>query len=162
MPSSFKSRFLANSRSRPISTPEKSSINFWLFGFLLIILILIAVVIGGLYRSNRNYERFSNQQTKTYTLQYYYMTNCGYCDKFKPEWNKITDAVSKNPNDYKFDVIDYEITSDTTGINMAKKYNVTGTPTILLVNNNNPDKFVTFNDERTFDKIINFANNNSN
>lgn len=160
--SSFKSRFLAHSRTNSTSTPESSSMNFWIFGFLLIILIFVSIVIGSIYKSGRN-ERFTNPPVaKNYTLQYYYMSKCRYCDEFKPEWEKIHHKISSNPNDYKFDTISYEITSNDKGIEMAQKYKVNGTPHIILVNNNNTSSYKTYEGERTLDKIITFANNNSN
>jgi thioredoxin-related protein len=158
MPTSYKSRYSSNSRlsSTSNSSPEESSSSsgFWVLVILLIILIIGAIVSGTYYKK---YENFTDA-SKNYTLQYYCMTQCGYCRDFETNvWSGYSDKVNNNPDKYYFDTIKYDIMDNGTGKELGDKYNITSTPTILLYNKNT--KMVSnYSGDRTEASLTKFAN----
>jgi thiol-disulfide isomerase/thioredoxin len=84
----------------------------------------------------------------------YYAEWCGHCQAMKPEWEKVVQKMKEsgkvNLADVKSDVID----------KLAHKPQIEGFPTIKMYNNG---KVVAkFQDERSADKLMKFAMNNSN
>jgi hypothetical protein len=160
MATSFKSRY--NSRSNYSSTPtpnsnseSESSSGFWILAILLIILIIAAIMTGTFYKK---YENFTDIKVKSYTLQYYCMERCGHCKDFEETiWNKFSNKINNNPGNYYFDTVKYDITDNAKGSELGKKYNINSTPTILLYNKNT-ERLSTFNDDRTEEKLLEFAN----
>ena len=125
----------------------------------LLIILVIVCLLGGfiiaLYNSSY-IERFSTASAK-FTVEYYYMNNCGHCTDFKPEWEKFKKQVKSSDN---YDTASYNISDESVGSARAVKFNITGTPTIIITDKN--DKNVaTFEDSRTVAKLVAFANNNT-
>jgi len=155
MPTSYKSRYSSNSRLSSKSSPEESSSSgFWILVILLIILIIGAIMSGTFYKK---YENFTNA-SKNYTLQYYCMTNCGYCRDFETNvWTGYSEKVNNNPSNYYFDTIKYDIMEAGIGKELGDKYNITSTPTILLYNKTS--KMVSnYSGDRTEASLTKFAN----
>jgi hypothetical protein len=152
--SSFKSRF--NSRSTYSSSTEQGkSSGFWILSIVLIVLIIIAIIAGTYYKT---YDKFTNSNVKLYTLQYYCMERCGHCKDFeKNVWNNFSKKINDNPGYYHFDTIKYDITDNGKGTEMGNKYNINSTPTIFLYNKNT-QRVYTFDDDRTEEKLFEFAN----
>jgi thioredoxin-like negative regulator of GroEL len=87
---------------------------------------------------------------KPYTLIFFYMDGCGHCRDFRPTWQDFTDHAS----DEKKKVCFAEMSSENDAVMNA--YNITGFPTVLLVNNaKNTTK--TFNGPRTVDGLRAFV-----
>lgn len=116
------------------------------------ILILLLIVVGGyfLFKWCQNkkspFEMFSGGAK----LYFFYADWCGYCQKFKPEWEKL----KAEPN---LGVQLEEVDCSNEAPKLAKEYNVKGFPTLILVNNNNK---VTYEGERSADAIISFIKDN--
>jgi thiol-disulfide isomerase/thioredoxin len=85
-------------------------------GFLLITLIALGVVYMFLKRK----ENFEDQSK----VIFFYMNGCGWCEKFKPEWEKFKQMAGKQ-------VITEEIEASKMTPEQQKK--VRGFPTILIV-----------------------------
>jgi thiol-disulfide isomerase/thioredoxin len=150
MASSYKSRISSRSSLKVSKSPKSSnssSIGILLVLGLLVMLIIIVIVIGGFYKRN---EKFTNP--KEFTLQYFYMENCGYCKEFNDTWKELEDKFTLNP---KVNTIKYDIRDEGVGTNAAELYNVRGAPTIILVDNKK--KYYEYNGNRTVDNIINFV-----
>ena len=158
MATSYRSRYNTRSSysSKPVIESEsESSSGFWILAILLIVLIIAAIMTGTFYKK---YENFTNINVKSYTLQYYCMERCGHCKDFEEKvWTDFSKKINNNPGNYHFDTIKYDITDDGKGEELGKKYNINSTPTILLYNKNT-ERLSTFDDDRTSEKLLEFAN----
>ena len=135
---------------------SKSSFSSGIF----IILLIIIIVIIGIYVSGVkiNFEAFTN--AKKYTLEYYSMPSCRYCEDFeRTVWKRLVADVEESPNSYNFSTIKYDITVGD-GIKKAELYNINSTPTIQLVENGT-DRYVVFNGDRTKSAILAFIKEQS-
>jgi len=156
MPSLSKTRF--NSRSSVKSSVKssksgESSNGVWIVIGLLIVLILVVIIVSVFYKK---YEKFTNKPT--YRLEYYYMTNCPHCEDFNPTWEKLT--TNEKENLKSMGVVEfgkYELNgTKKEDIEKVKKYNVTGAPTILLVDTSNADKYYNYEGNRKVEDIKTF------
>jgi hypothetical protein len=95
--------------------------------------------------SYNTYENFSNPKTCTY----YYMNNCGYCDKFNPEWDKFVAG-------YSGPVVLQKKERQEAGDEL-NNYNIEGFPTVILTDENGEHK--EFNGDRTSDGLNTFVGN---
>ena len=116
------------------------------------ILILLLVVVGGYFLFNwcqnkkSPFEMFSGGAK----LYFFYADWCGYCKKFKPEWEKL----KAEPN---LGVQLEEVDCSNEAPALAKEYDVKGFPTLILLNDGNK---VTYEGERSADAIISFIKDN--
>lgn len=116
------------------------------------ILILLLVVVGGyfLFKWCQNkkspFEMFSGGAK----LYFFSASWCGYCKRFKPEWEKL----KAEPN---LGVQLEEVDCSNEAPALAREYNVKGFPTIILVNGSNK---VTYEGERSANAIISFIKDN--
>ena len=120
----------------------------------ILILLTILFFIGSiivLYNSSI-FEGFSASNNK-FTVEYYYMDNCGYCITFNPEWDIF---VSKNNSSSNYDTISYNIADSSIGTSRATKFNINATPTIIITDKNDI-KIATFNNDRDAKTLIKFA-----
>lgn len=156
MPSYYKSRFSSRASNLGYRDSESSSSGFWILIIVFIVLIIISVMTGSIYKK---YEKFTNSfEPKKYTLQYYCMEQCGHCKQFESTvWTAYSDKVNSTPLSYRFDTVKYDIMKEGIGKEMGDKYNITSTPTILLYDKEK-DKVYSFMDERTEEKLTAFAN----
>jgi thiol-disulfide isomerase/thioredoxin len=154
MASSYKSRISSRSSLKSSKSPKSSgsSNGIWLVLGLLVILIIILIVIGGFYYKN---EKFTNP--KEFTLQYFYMENCGYCKEFNDIWIELENTIINNP---KVNTIKYDIRDEGVGTSAAELYNVRGAPTIILVDNKK--KYYEYNGNRSVNDIMKFVESKSN
>ena len=112
----------------------------------------IYLVVKYLYKKINNIEGFHlNNGEKA--LCFLHMNGCGHCKDFMPEWNK---AVKTNKS--KIKMFDYEISTQD-GKELADKHNVSGFPSVLLLDSNN-NKIKEYDGERTKTGLLNFLNNN--
>lgn len=58
----------------------------------LIAAVLILAALGALYFFMKKREGFEGQVT----VRYYYLPTCGWCEKFKPEWNTFVKNVQED------------------------------------------------------------------
>ena len=85
---------------------------------------LILAMLSGLQKEN------FNDSSNTFIL--YYVDWCGYCQKFKPTWEKLTNLVEQNKN---LDVTLVKINCEEQP-EICKKDGVTGYPTLKLKKGN--------------------------
>ena len=117
------------------------------------LLIVLAIIIGGYLLYNWwshkcNLEMFSGGSK----LYFFFADWCGYCKKFKPEWEKLKTMSNMGVTLEEVDCSDNKNTPA-----LAKQYNVRGFPTLILVNGS---KHTTYNGERTASSIVNFIKSN--
>lgn len=127
----------------------------------LLIIFLLAILVGSflMYTNTNVFEKFS-LQTNKYTVEYYFMDNCGYCTSFESEWDKFTSEVSKASPAKKYDYAKYNISEVSPGGERASKFKITGTPTIIITDST--DKLVkTYEGNRTASSLIAFADSNA-
>lgn len=116
------------------------------------ILILLLIVVGGyfLFKWCQNkkspFEMFSGGAK----LYFFFADWCGYCKRFKPEWEKL----KAEPN---LGVQLEEVDCSNEAPALAREYNVKGFPTLILLNDGNK---VTYEGERSADAIISFIKDN--
>ena len=75
--------------------------------------------------TNMNSENFENNGQKK--VVYFYMNGCPHCDSFSPIWDEFTQNCP---------LPTHKIESRDAG-EMMSTYNISGFPTILLLNENN-------------------------
>lgn len=87
----------------------------------IIVLYFVGVIYYIFFRNSSIMESFGNPTSCTY----YYMTNCGHCKTFTPEWDKFVQNYTGN---IKFKKVE---------MNQAgkdiEKYNIKGFPTVLIM-----------------------------
>ena len=90
------------------------------------VFISAALVLLGLflvYTFLTKKEKFQNTGAK---VIYFYNENCGYCQRFDPEWKKFEQQAPD------LGVLTQKV-RPTDDVELAKKYNVQGTPTIIMI-----------------------------
>ena len=116
------------------------------------ILILLLVVVGGYLLFNwcqkGKLEYFSGD-TKLY---FFFAEWCGYCKKFKPEWEKL-----KAESNLGVQLEEVDCTDSNNTPALATEYNVSGFPTLILVNGSNK---ITYEGARTKDALVSFIKDN--
>lgn len=127
--------------------------------FVILILILLVGILLTMFKSNKLFENFSTSSNK-YTVEYYYMNNCGYCTSFKPEWDNFTEMVDKLGSSASFDYATYNISNTDPDGARANKFSITGTPTVIITDISD-NLVATYNGDRTASDLMLFANNNS-
>ena len=131
---------------------------------ILLSVFILAIIIGSIGYGSMYYRRrenFADAPSPKYTLQYYCMPNCGYCKDFDPTWERLVSEVATKQSEYNFTTVKYMITDNGEGKASAAKYNITSTPTVLLVKKDSPNTYFVFNDSRDFNTLKTFANKNA-
>ena len=82
-----------------------------------------------------------------------HMKGCPHCTKFMPEWSKF---VSENNTGIKTRVVERQENPA-----LIKKYNVTGFPTVILIDSNG-DKVEEYKGSRTAAGLLSFCKKHSN
>lgn len=143
---------------------DDNSSNYLILIFLLIVLILVAVFVGGIYKTTfETFEDGTPKPTSTpgpaknYTLYYFKMEKCGWCVKFSNgAWKDLKEKVSSNKSKFPFVLEEVDINERT---DLAQKYKVSSTPTLIFVDNNDSSKYTIFEGNRNnIDEIATFAN----
>jgi thiol-disulfide isomerase/thioredoxin len=93
--------------------------------FILALLIIIFYYFNNYVSTNMNVENFENDGRKK--VVYFYMNGCPHCVSFSPIWDEFT-QTSPLPT--------HKIESADAGA-MMSRYNISGFPTILLLDENN-------------------------
>jgi thioredoxin-related protein len=93
--------------------------------FIVALLIIIVYYFNKDIFTNMNVENFENDGKKK--VVYFYMNGCPHCDSFSPIWDEFK-KTSPLPT--------HKIESADAGA-MMTRYNISGFPTILLLDENN-------------------------
>jgi thiol-disulfide isomerase/thioredoxin len=125
---------------------------------IILVILIIYVLMSGNNKSTNNSTQNSilshQSSSKTpYILYYFYSVHCPACTNFVPIWNQVVEKLGKikNLTTRPVDV------SRPENENLAFYYNVTYTPTIILVT---PNKTLEYSGNRTVSDIYNFVMNN--
>ena len=114
-------------------------------------LIGTLIVLGVIYLLFTNFKVFEGFGTgEPTTLLLLHMNGCGHCKKLMPEW----DNFMRNNNNSGLIIKSVEMDEDPS---LAKRYNVEGLPTILLLDENG-EKIETYEGERTASALTEYAN----
>lgn len=139
--------------SRGIGSASSKSKSNGIFNMSLNYAIIIAfVLIFAIIISNRQriQEQFFNNNN--YSVEYYYMENCGHCIEFNKSgiWERL-----KNKNWNKVSLNKYNREDN---IERVRSMDITSFPTIVIVNNstNPPTILASFEDERTYEELVSF------
>ena len=116
------------------------------------VLILLLVVVGGIlllkWCQSGKLELFSGGSK----LYFFFADWCGYCKKFKPEWEKL-----KAESNLGVQLEEVDCTDSNNTPALATEYNVSGFPTLILVNGSNK---ITYESARTKDALVSFIKDN--
>lgn len=116
--------------------------------YLILFLIFLIIVLALLYVYNSKYvEKFSDNN---YSIEYYYMPNCGHCKKFNSVWDELMKEVS-GVSLKKYDITDSDI-----GSKRSEKFNINGAPTIIKVSKSDDKLIDEFNGNRTLEELKKF------
>jgi len=108
-------------------------------------LIILSLILHFLFvRQSSPMENFGNPAT----LTYYYMENCGHCKRFAPEWDTF---VQNYTGHVKLRKVEMNEAGDD-----LEKYNISGFPTILAVDENGDKK--DYDGPRTSEGLTKFLN----
>ena len=113
----------------------------------MVFLLVSAVLLHMTFFRQSGRESFGNGQTcsgNPKSCTYYYMTNCGHCKRFTPDW----DAFVKS---YKGPVILKKVEMNDAGDDL-KKYNINGFPTVLIIDENGDSQV--YDGPRTVDGLM--------
>ena len=131
--------------SSPMSASTSGGKGYkWLFVTLLIILVVVFLV--AFFRAKR--EGFENGAGK---VLYFYMPECGHCQKFNPEWEKLQKMVNEKRAPLTLNKVDG---TDDANKDLVNQYNVKGFPTIILEFGN---KSSVYDGERTASAVYEWA-----
>jgi thiol-disulfide isomerase/thioredoxin len=85
----------------------------------IVVLFIALIALGIVYIFLKKYEKFEEQVTVTF----FYMNGCGWCEKFKPEWEKFKKVAGPN-------VIVKEVEAEQMTAEQQNK--IRGFPTLIL------------------------------
>jgi hypothetical protein len=133
---------------------SRGSKSYGMFNKSLNYIIIIAfVLVFAVIISNR--QRIQEQifnNNNNYSVEYYYMENCGHCIEFNKSgiWERL-----KNKNWNKVSLNKYNREDN---IERVRSMDITSFPTIVIVDNstNTPTIVASFEDERTYEKLVSF------
>jgi thiol-disulfide isomerase/thioredoxin len=133
-----------SSMSSSVASASNGKGYKWLFVGLLVILFVVFLI--AFFRTKK--EGFENGAGN---VMYFFMPECGHCQKFNPEWEKLQKMVDDNRASLKLTKIDG---TDDANKDLVDQYNVKGFPTIILEYGN---KSTPYDGERTADAVYKWA-----
>lgn len=92
-----------------------------------------------------------------YEVTYYYMNGCGYCVKFKPEWDSFTKQYGSG-NNIKTRIVEANNMTPSDTINGSQ---INGFPTIKITNLSNMKEYQ-YTGQRNSNALITYINNMNN
>jgi len=95
---------------------------------LLFVYLVLLIVYRVYFRKVSMFETFGNPASCTY----YYMTNCGHCKRFTPEWDQFVQNYTGN---IKMKKVEMSEAGDD-----LEKYNIKGFPTVLVMDKSGETK----------------------
>ena len=105
-------------------------------------ILILAVIFYIIFYTRSSKENFGNPSSCTY----YYMTNCGHCKRFTPEWDQFVAS-------YNGPVRMRKVEMNQAGSDL-EKYNIKGFPTVLIIDEQGETK--EYDGPRTSDGLNNF------
>ena len=114
----------------------------------MMLLIVFAILIHMVFFRQSRMENMKNIGTPV-SATYYYMTNCGHCKTFTPQWDAFVKAY-KGPIKLK------KVEMNDAGDDL-KKYNINGFPTVLIIDENG--KTQTYDGPRTEAGLMSYFSN---
>ena len=114
----------------------------------MMLLIVFAILIHMVFFRQSRMENMKNIGTPV-SATYYYMTNCGHCKTFTPQWDAFVKAY-KGPIKLK------KVEMNDAGDDL-KKYNINGFPTVLIIDENG--KTQTYDGPRTESGLMAYFSN---
>jgi len=108
-------------------------------------MLLAVVYLAMHYKQYLQREGFNGQ--KEFVLVH--MNGCGHCEKLMPDWNA---AEAENNTDISMRAVEM---SEDDGPELCKKHNISGFPTIMLLDNKG-EKIDDYSGERSKDGILGF------
>jgi hypothetical protein len=140
-----KSAAAGASSKRKTSGMFNMSLNY---AIVIAFVLVFAIIISNRQRIQ---EQFFNNNNN-YSVEYYYMENCGHCIDFNKSgiWERLK---NKNWNEVSLNKYNRE-----DNIARVRSMDITSFPTIVIVNNttNPPTIVASFEDERTYEKLVSF------
>lgn len=122
------------------------------------VVVVVGLVLKYAFNKPEYFAVSSCEATdKPYTLIFFYMERCGHCKEFRPTWQQFTELVKSGKAATK-KVCLAEMSSEQDAI--VRAYNITGFPTVLLVNNTRGTS-KTFNGPRTVEGLNTFVLDNA-
>ena len=121
--------------------------NFFNNKTVILITIFIVLILIILLACSMNKEYFTNSKNKE--IHYYSLSTCPHCIDFDPVWKQF-----ENETKFKKFVVD----KDDKGLKNAELYNVSGYPTIIVVEN---DKVIEEVNDRTCGGLRKACKNNN-
>ena len=122
---------------------SKSFLSFRSIALVVLVLGVISLAI----HCGRYIKREGFDGQKEFVLVH--MNGCGHCEKLMPEWKN---AATENKTDIKMRAVEM---SEGDGPKLCKKHNITGFPTILLLDSTGA-KVSDYDGERSKDGILGF------
>ena len=118
-----------------------------LFKVCIVFVIIIIIRFIFMY-SGSGVENFGNPSSCTY----YYMTNCGHCKTFTPEWDEFVKTYTGPVTLKKIEASEAR--------DALEKYNIQGFPTVLFLDDVGNSK--TYEGPRTSEGLNKFISENTN
>jgi glutaredoxin len=111
----------------------------------LVVALLLFVALYFFLRRREGREGFESQTTVTY----YYLPECPWCKKFKPEWDKFSELAKK----LGIDVSEVDA-SDATHAEATAKKGIRGFPTVIVSKGGQDEEY---GGDRTADDLMKFV-----
>tara|TARA_B100000795_G_scaffold219317_1_gene173600 strand:- start:16576 stop:16965 length:390 start_codon:yes stop_codon:yes gene_type:complete len=119
------------------------SIEYAIFATFVLVLVVL------LLNSSNICEKFFTGDKK-YSLEYYRMNGCGHCKSFDESgvWEKLKSNYSDKCSFKKYNLEDAK--------DRINKFEISGFPTILLIDQNTDNKVSEFSNQRTYANLEKF------
>ena len=118
------------------------------------LIVVLSIVIYMRRQSRVVLEENFVEGIRENTMYFFRANWCGHCQKFKPIWDKFVDNCASDEEHQTTDIVELDV-DQSDSKPLLEKYQVTGFPTIIMVNNATQEKRV-FQDERTEEALHRF------
>lgn len=126
---------------------------FLILALLAGVLVYQVLVRGGAAASGRRAEGFFSETPEKQRLVFLYMTGCGWCDRFKPQWAAFEDRYGEALQRRGIALVAFERSDPAAQGYLA---HADGFPTVLLVSGNGA-KVRKFEGDRTPEGLMAFV-----
>jgi hypothetical protein len=117
-----------------------------------IVLVLGVLIVALLIANKDKIKEGFFDSYKKYSVEYYYMDGCGHCIDFNESgiWDRLNNLEWANVSLKKY--------NRSENLERVSKMKISGFPTILIVDNSaaNPKILASFEDARTYEKLVHF------
>ena len=121
----------------------------------LAVLVLVAVVAGGVMLMKRN-EGFNNESKQPVVVYFFYVDWCPHCTTAKPEVAAFEEELAAQNNLINDTPIEVRQVNCEEEAELAKEFDVKAYPTVIAVNNNKKE---VLNDKVTSSNLIDWLSN---